>query len=445
MTIDTQSVRAAKEESQLKRNIFAGSFGAAGSIVVSIIAYPLYLRFVGVELYGLWALLTVIIYFCSIGNFGIDEALIKYVAEEYERKNIENSMCYISTGINFLIVSGIIIYVFLNLLKNSLETLMNLKGMYASMFHQIFPYIILLSVFIIITNLINSILKAFGRFDQASYILLAGRIAALGFSFLFFLTGYTIWGLFWGQFLSFALILIVSTVLIYRRVGFYYSPLKNRKHYLVNLLKFGGTLTVSKILSILLEPFIKVVIARYIGLAQVTYFEIANKIVYQIRSLFERGISAIMPEVSRLTSVLNDVQKRIFEVMRRVNRTNSFVGLSVFVLLMIAGRPLLQLWLRNEFNNTIVIAFNIIVIGYLVNLLSIPSYYYFMGIGKVKYCFLNHLIQAVLNCILIVALLATETVNFELLIVAYSTSIAISAIALIIMYRRNISNAYKTV
>ncbi len=53
-------------------------------------------------------------------------------------------------------------------------------------------------------------------------------------------------------------------------------------------IKFGGTLTVSMVIYMLLEPFIKVVITKYIGLAEVTYFEIANRSVTQIRQTLMR-------------------------------------------------------------------------------------------------------------------------------------------------------------
>lgn len=427
-----------KRQIQLKKNIFSGSLAAAGSIVISVIAYPMYLHFLGAELYGLWAILTVIIYFSSIGNFGIDEALIKYVAEEYERKNINNVVKYISTGLNLLIISGIVIYVIFILLEQLLRSTLNLNVEYTAIFHNIFPYIIILSIFILIVNFINSILKGLGRFDRASYILLSGRISALVVSILFFINGYKIWSLYWGQFFSFTFVLILSSFFIYREIGFYYNPLKNTKIFLINLFKFGSAMTVSKVISMLLEPFIKIVIARYIGLAEVTYFEIANKIVLQIRSLFERGISAIMPEVSRLAAGMNDAKSKISAVMKKVNRTNFLVGFLVFVLLLIACRPLLKLWLAEEYNVVIVGALRIIILGYFINLLSVPSYYYFMGIGKVKYCFYNHFIQATLNCVLILILIFVQVPKFQLVIIAYSVSMAVSAIILILLYYRNV-------
>lgn len=428
-----------KNQSQLKKNIVSGSSTAAGGIIISIIAYPIYLHFLGATSYGLWAILTVVIYFSSIGNFGIDEALIKFVAQEFAHGKRDNVVTYISTGLNALLVNGILIFVILMLLQKTLRAILNLDAEYTLMFQSIFPYIIVLSIFILIVQFINAILKGLGRYDQASYIQLSGRACALLVSILFFINGYKIWGLFWGQFLSFVFVLAVSSFYICKKIRFYYRPFRNNRTFLLNLFRFGGTITVSKILSMLLEPFIKVVIARYVGLAEVTYFEIANKIVYQIRSLFERGISAIMPEVSRLSADVVNAKSKIANVMKKIIKMNFLFGTSVFILLFILCEPLLKLWLSNEYNRTIILAFRIIVLGYTVNLISVPMYYYFMGIGRVKYCFYNHSIQAMLNFILIMAFISANIMNFSLVSIVYSISVATSASILIYLYYRNIA------
>ena len=113
-------MRGINLQSQLKRNIFSGSLAAGIGILTSIVAYPVYLHFLGAELYGLWALLNIVIFFSSIGNIGVDEAIVKYVAAEYEKKNIDAVITYISTGLSLLFINGIVIYVVLMLLKNHL-------------------------------------------------------------------------------------------------------------------------------------------------------------------------------------------------------------------------------------------------------------------------------------------------------------------------------------
>ncbi len=425
-------------QSQLRRNILSGSFTAAIGILVSIVAYPLYLYFLGAELYGLWALLNVVIFFGSIGNIGIDEAIIKYVAEEYEKKNMAGVITYISTGLNLLLINGIIIFIVLSLLENSLLRLLNLDAIHAVLFHNLFPYIVVLSIFVLVVKYVNAILKGLGRFDQASYILLIGRIGGVAFAIIFLMSGLDIWALYWGQVISFALVIIVSSLLITHKIGFYYNPVRYKGRFFINLLTFGGTMTVSKVLAMLLEPFIKVTITRYIGLAEVAYFEIADKIVRQIRSLFERGVSAVMPEVSRLLAAAGDATKRVFSVMKKLNRMNALAGGLLFLVLFIVAGPVLKLWLGAQYHPAIIVAFRIILVGYVFNLMSVPSYYFFMGGGRVVFCFFNHFIQALINVGLVVTLVLLDAVTFDRVMIVYSCAVALSAIILMLMYHRTV-------
>jgi O-antigen/teichoic acid export membrane protein len=421
-------------QSQLRRNILSGSATAAIGILVSIVAYPLYLYFLGAELYGLWALLNVVIFFSSVGNIGIDEAIIKYVAEEYEKKNAAGVIVYISTGLNLLIINGVIIFIVLHSLESHLPRLLNLDATHATLFDNLFPYIVFLSIFVLIVKYVNAILKGLGRFDQASYILLIGRIGGVASAIIFLAMGRSIWALYWGQVISFALVLIVSSFYITRKIGLYYNPLRYRGRFLVNLLSFGGTMTVSKVLAMLLEPFIKVAITRYIGLAEVAYFEIADKIVRQLRSLFEQGVSAVMPEVSRLLAAVGDATERVFSIMKRLNRMNALVGGSLFLVLFVIASPVLKLWLGAQYHPAIIIAFRIILVGYFFNLVSVPSYYFFMGGGKVVFCFLNHFVQAFINVSLVVALVLLNAVTFDRVMIVYSCAVALSAVMLVLLY-----------
>jgi O-antigen/teichoic acid export membrane protein len=428
---------------QLNKNIFSGSITAAMGIVLSIISYPIYLHFLGANLYGLWIIVSVVISFSAIGALGIDEAIVKYVAQEYGKNNKENILKYISTSINFLVICGILIIAILMSLKDVIRGFLNLGIQYSELFYAIFPFIVILSVFIYIVNLINSVLKGLGRFDQASYFLLGGRIIAISIAIVLLTSGYSIWSLYWGQLLSFIFVLIISAIFIYRKIGAFYNPWKFEVKSFWILIKFGGTLTLSKVISMLLVPFVKIVIVRYIGLSDVAYFEIAHKIVLQIRSLFERGISAIMPEISRLTTATHNQEKEISRIMFKAYNLILFFGLPTFILLIFVGDTIIKAWLATEYNVAISTTFKIIAIGFTLNLLIIPIYYHFMALGKVKYCFYNHLVQAVLNFGFISLLLLTNIIDYYLFVVSFAVSVGVSALVLLILYCKNIGAPFK--
>jgi O-antigen/teichoic acid export membrane protein len=418
----------------LQKNIFAGSITAGGSIVISVVAYPLYLHFLGAELYGLWVILNVVVYFSTLANFGIDEAIIKFIAEETGEEKRERIKEIFSTGFNILFISSIVLFAVLFLLRSVLLNILDLKTAHAMVFLSIFPYIIILSICIILIIYVNAVLKGLGRYDQASYILLLGRILSVLFALPLLILKTGIWALYWGQLLSYLCVLLVSSGVIMKKLGFFYSPRSFDRKVLTRIMKFGGTLTVSKLLSMLLEPFVKFVIARYTGLSAVTYFEIAHRIVTQIRSLFERGISAIMPEISRLSVAGEEAHRRLSKVMKKVNAWNILLGGCVFVALFFLAKSVLQLWLGSEYHNIILFSLRVLTIAYAINLFSVPAYYYFMGTARVGYCLLNHGLQSGLNFTVILLLATFNTPTFNVIMYVYALSIAISALVLIVLY-----------
>lgn len=408
---------------------------AGGGILLNLLSYPIFLHYIGTELYGLWSILTVVIAFSTLGNLGIDDALIKYIAEEFDKKNIEDIKFYISAGMNILFVNGFVFFIIFLGFEKFFQKVLNLKLLYLGTFHRLFLPIVLLSIFSFFVNYINSILKGIGRFDQANYIILISRFIALIVSLSFFLEKFRIWGLYWGQLFSSFFIFIASGVLIYKKIGLFYYPQKNRRPYYIKLIKFGGTMTLAKIVSMFLEPFIKIVIARFVGLVEVTYFEIANKIILQIRSVFERAINAIMPEVSRLSVSVKGMNSNLNRVMQKINKLNIIAVFGIFGILLIFSAPALKLWLAHEYSGRILDAFRILIIGYSVNILCIPMYYYFMGIGKIRYCLINHLTQVALNLFIITFFIYMKIPHFSFIIISYSASLTISALLLIFLYK----------
>jgi len=51
--------------------------------------FPIYLHFLGYERYGVWLVLATVLSFAQLGNLGIDQAVMKLVAEEHGRGDIE--------------------------------------------------------------------------------------------------------------------------------------------------------------------------------------------------------------------------------------------------------------------------------------------------------------------------------------------------------------------
>lgn len=423
----------------LRRNVFSGMLSAVGNILILLVSYPIYLKYLGIERYGLWAILSVIASFSALGSLGIDTAVIKYVAEEYGRESKSGVEKYFSTAIITLLIPGILIFFALVASKEFIIGVLNIPEKYISIAKALLPYIVILSISILFVKVIDGTLRGLGRVDLANYYNLGGKVLSVITTVILLKFGYGIWSLFCGQVLLYVLLGFLAFFTIYKRLGaLFFSIGSFDLKCLKKIVGFGGTMTAAQLISMLLQPFNKIVIARYISLSGVTYFEIANKAVTQSRSIFSTGVSAIMPEISRVSAAFKETKIKIDNVLKKAMGLVSYLGIPVFIVLFFWGPFLLRLWLADQYMPEITSAFRIILMGYVANLLTIPIYFLFMGIGKVKYCFINHLVQSILNVIVIIILIILGIINFYLFVWVYSLSITLSAILLIILFLKNI-------
>jgi O-antigen/teichoic acid export membrane protein len=80
--------------SQLRINMASGMLTTVINTVVIVVAYPIYLHFLGYEKYGVWLVLATVMTFTQVGNLGMGPAVMKLVAEEYGRGDIEGIQHY---------------------------------------------------------------------------------------------------------------------------------------------------------------------------------------------------------------------------------------------------------------------------------------------------------------------------------------------------------------
>ena len=104
--------------------------GVATTVVnalVLAIGYPVYLHFLGYEEYGVWLVLATVLSFAQLGDLGISQAVMKLVAEEYGRHDLEAVQQYITSGIAMMVVSGALVLCLILFLRTPIVTMFKLS------------------------------------------------------------------------------------------------------------------------------------------------------------------------------------------------------------------------------------------------------------------------------------------------------------------------------
>jgi O-antigen/teichoic acid export membrane protein len=155
------------------------------------------------------------------------------------------------------------------------------------------------------------------------------------------------------------------------------------------LFTYGGGLQVIGIAQMLFEPIIKVLLNHFGGIALTGYFDMANKILLQFRSLLVAGYNAIVPHVAA-RSAGGDYDREVAATYRHS------LGLLLFVLLpygvvAAAGIPLaLTVW-KGTFDPTFVQVTLAMHIGWLLNSLNPPSYLIYVALGRLRWNMVSQL------------------------------------------------------
>jgi O-antigen/teichoic acid export membrane protein len=157
----------------------------------------------------------------------------------------------------------------------------------------------------------------------------------------------------------------------------------------------------------------------------------------QIRALFEAGLRALMPEVSRISASMTiQARHRISQLNSRAMKLIFIFGVPVYIVLVIFAPVLLKLWLGDRFVETLPSVFRIMLIGTFLSLLGVPAYYTLMGTGHVRHNLGANIVQATINLVIVLCVLITLTVSIGAIV--WSSSIAMAGATVYLLAQKRL-------
>ncbi len=408
------------------------------NIAALVVAYPLYLHFLGYEQYGVWLVLSTVLTFAQLGNLGIGQAVMKLVAEEYGRHDLEAAQQYMASAIAILAASGAVVFAVILLFRAPIVALFKLSEENARMVSWMLPYMAGLSIYVFIVQAVNAMLSGFGRMDLANYAQAGGRLLAIVIAAVLLTLGAGIWALLiasatseiFTHAVSLALIRRVAPIRILRTGNLRLARMKQ-------LVSFGSAVLGGSLLSMLFSPFNKVMLSRYVGVASIPVYEIAFTGSMHVRNLIEAGLRPLMPEISRLNGSAGEhTAAKIRRLYRRSTGLILLAGTPIYLILSIFAPLLLQLWLRDRFTEALPWALRIMLLGTFINLLGAPAYWTLMGKGHVWRNLGAYLVQSTVNLIGVLLILIVSRVTILSVVIAASTSMAAVPLYLFTQVRR---------
>lgn len=364
--------------------------------LIGIIYYFLY-RFLldelGVKLLGVWSVVMSTSSVANIADLGIATSMVRFVSLYEHKNNLERIPKLIFTGVVLNVVIFIPICLLIwpvayFLLGNIIE------ADYVDLARQLLPFSLICVLINSLAGVYGSILDGFRK----NYI----RNSIFSFSSLLFLF-LTMWsvkkygliGVVWSQVLQSSLSLILCIIFSIRVIRF--NPFKWNwsRTIFKEIFNYGIKFQLTSITGILNEPVTKMLLSKFGGLAFTGYYEMANKLVMQIRGVIVNANQSLMPlMVKESVSESNNQSK--YSIL-----SISFAGVFVISLISLSVINILspyisKIWIGHEepiFVNVLLI----VSICMFINLLSAPIYFTLLSRDKLMPIIISQSLMAGIN------------------------------------------------
>jgi O-antigen/teichoic acid export membrane protein len=162
------------------------------------------------------------------------------------------------------------------------------------------------------------------------------------------------------------------------------------------IFNYGMKFQVISFSQLLFDPMTKVLLGHFGGLGMVGYYEMANRLVMQVRGLIVNANQVMVPVVADLNEKDTNSIKSLYK------ETLSVVILFTVpsMAFLISNTDLISFLWIDAINDTFWLLVSLVSLSMLVNILAGPSYFTFLGIGKLNPLLAAQLIMGVCNLVL---------------------------------------------
>ncbi len=364
-------------------------------VVIGGVLFTLYgflLRTIGIQQLGIWSIVLSTASVASIVNLGLSASVVKFVAKYLARGEKETVVRIIQTSvISIGIIFGVvllIVYPFANVLLSFVVPIAGIKEAVS-----ILPYALLSLWIVVISSVYQSALDGYQRVDLRCLLLMAGSVIHLALCFML-VPGHGLMGLAYAQVVQSCLVLIGSWLTLKKRL-----PLLPAAPYQWNLklfkemVTYGINFQLVSVSQLVYDPITKALLVKFGGLPMTGFYEMASRMVLQLRALLVAANQVLVPAIADL---LEKDQTIIQNLYKNSYRLLLYIALPTFSAIIAFAPAISQIWIGHH-ENTFILFSTLLAVGWFLNTLSGSAYFVNLGIGEMRWNTIGHLIIAVLN------------------------------------------------
>lgn len=383
---------------QLKLNTFWGMGRSITGALIFAASYPFYVRYLGLEVLGIWVMLMAMVTTLQCGSIRLPEAATKFISEALVQHDVSRVRQYSSSLLIAVISLGLGLVFLISVGGEFIGGFFPGSTIAPVHFPLLVVYAGLITFMGMLAETIAGIVSGSGRMDRAFLAEILCRLIIFAVSLTLLVQNFGLMSLFYATFAGYAVYICLGLFFMRRSLGFF--PLNFRDfswERLRQMSRFSLPLLSGSLLYSFLGPFNRLLLGLMISPAAVSIYEIADKGAMLISSHAHIALRPLIPKISGLKA--SGDQEQISRLCLNTVRFIIIWATPLFVILFVGVDYLVPLWLQTERNADIVLNLRILLIFSYAFILRQPFFYTFMGMGRVSCCFYGDMVVFVVNMV----------------------------------------------
>lgn len=380
------------------------TFGIIQFIAVAILTFlcvPIFIGKLGVEAYGVFALVSILGNLNFFSSFGLNSALLVFLSKQGKTEESQRDIVVV---LFFTIVIALLLCSLLYIFKAPIiENIFGVPHEFVQSSSRLYDYLLLANLLLIVGQVAVSVVDALQKIYISNIIQFTYNLIYWIGLIVVVISGGTLSEVGIPLFLS----ALVWFILIFWKARSFWGSFKlsqpirpHLKRMVVKQFSYGVKIFVAGFCGFFLEPLSKILLSKFVGIDLVAFYDIALRIKHQVAGLFQKAAYPLFPYISEQpkSSQLNE---KITDMSKKIQLLVVFLSM-----LMLFTFPILvKLWLGEDYTTITLIYILAITISYILFSPPIfPIYYYLQSKNMADRNIYMHLGGVILNLVIFLML-----------------------------------------
>jgi O-antigen/teichoic acid export membrane protein len=423
---------------KITRNTKFNILGSFWATLVALFLTPYIIGHLGIERFGIWALVMVLTGYFGLLDFGIGTSFVKYISEFYAKKDYEKINQVVNTGVIFYLIFAALIIALAFLIINN--PLLNLFNIPPELYGEA-RFVFLLGIIIFA---IANALSAFGaiqgglqRMDITNKVAIAISIPMIIGTIFFLEQGYGLPGLVVNSAIILVITSITNIIIAFKLLPeLRFTPfLFISKEMLKKLFGFGYKLQISRFAQLISFQTDKFLIAYFLSIGLVTFYQLGSSITQRARELPLLLVSAFVPAASEIEAKRG--KGSLNELYLKGSKYLILVSTPLLFFLITNASLIMWAWMGEGYEMAALVI-QVLAVGYYANLVSGAASSISIGVAKTEFEMKYGIFMAILNLFLSIILIIK--MGFIGAVVGTTISLTIASLFFMRMFHNYLGN-----